>query len=729
MPARTKAKKPAKKKPAKKPARKPAAKKADRPSPARDANRRAQAAISRVKSATEREIGPLAPVKDPERKAAALASLRTYCETYKRAKFFWDWSPDQLKAIARMEECALHGGHFAIALTRGGGKTELVKSAAEWSVLKGLRRFVVPIGATEPLAGDILRDIKSTFETNDLLAEDFPEVCQPIRALEGITNRCKGQTLNGKRTNIKWGEEEIRLPTVEGSACSGAVILTRGITGALRGLSRTAPDGGSMRPDFVIPDDVQTRESAKSPTQTHDRELIILGDVLELAGPQTSIAAVMPCTVIYPNDLSERFLDRQRHPSWRGERFKAVYRMPDNMDLWRQYAEIRADSLRAGRDGAEATDFLRANFDAMHAGADVAWPERMKAGEISGLQSAMNVFFDKPDTFAAEWQNEPKAPIVSEELHQLDESDLERKLNTIPRGTVPRECNKLTAFVDVQAEVLFWAVCGWTPKFGGALVDYGSFPEQPVTVFTAAAPPRPLSSLWPSLERTARIYSGLAELMPQLLARGYRQDGADGALTVVMALIDSGWETDAVHDFLSRSPLRAMIKPSKGKAIDAASKPMNQYRVDPGDVVGDNWRIDAKTAGKGRFVSFDTSPWKTAIAERILTAPGATSSFYLPGSSLREHPLLTTHLLSEFRAASWGQGRRVEKWSPRPDRRENHWWDCVIGCAVAASVSGLTFSAAAAAGDNREPDTEKKRRATREDFERKRREFEARRGY
>jgi hypothetical protein len=640
------------------------------------------------------EKGPLPPVQNPERRAKALASLQVYCETYKKATFYWDWSADHLTAIDRLEECVLRGGLFAIAMTRGGGKSALARAAAEWAVLKGVRRFPVLIGATDDLAEDLLMMIKNTFERNDLLSEDFPEVCHPVRMLEGRANKCKGQTIDGERTRMVWSDHEIALPHIPGSVCSGAVILACGITGSIRGLNRPAPDGGVMRPDLVLLDDIQTRESAASPTQTEKRESTVLGDVLELAGPDTQIAAVMPCTAIYPNDLTDRFLDRNRRPEWRGERFKAVYKFPDRKDLWDTYADIRADSMRAGGDGSQATEFYVLNRDEMDRGAVVAWPQRMKPGEVSGLQCAMNVKIDKPDTFAAEWQNEPRAPGDMVELRQLDEKALALKLNNLPRGTVPRECNKVTAFIDVQAEILFYAACGWTDRFGGALVQYGTYPQQPRPLFTAGEPDVKLSQIHKGAERGARIYAGLSVLVPQILGQQYQQDGASGPLSVSLCMIDCGFETDSVHEYISRSQFRALLKPSKGRGVKADQKPMSEYRKAPGDLTGWNWRIDAAHAGKGRFVSFDTYSWKTALCELLLAAPGASRSFYLPGGDLqKDHPLLTTHLLAEYRTPTFGQGRVVEVWKSRPDQRENHWLDCIIGASVAAGVTGLQFSA------------------------------------
>jgi hypothetical protein len=73
--------------------------------------------------------------------------------------------------------------------------------------------------------------------------------------------------------------------------------------------------------------------------------------------------------------LADQVLDRQKTPEWQGECTKLVYAFPVNDKLWARYAEIRADSLRNDGDGREATEFYRANREAMDAGAVAAWPE------------------------------------------------------------------------------------------------------------------------------------------------------------------------------------------------------------------------------------------------------------------------------------------------------------------------------------------------------------------
>ena len=267
-----------------------------------------------------------------------------------------------------MQTSTHEGGQYAVAMPRGSGKTTLGEVEVIRAVVYGFRRFVVLLQATEPLAARSLRKIQRELETNPLLAEDFPEVCYPIQALERIHNRANGQTLDGTPTRIEWNAHSITLPTVKGSPSSGSVIWVCGITGAVRGLSANTPDGEVIRPDLVLIDNAQTRESAKSLAQTAEREMTIAGDVLGLAGPGVQISAMMLCTVIYPGDLSERHLDNEKNPDWQGTRTKMLEAFPRRLDMWDQYAEIRLQAIRTRAGVGEANDFYIANRAAMDEG-------------------------------------------------------------------------------------------------------------------------------------------------------------------------------------------------------------------------------------------------------------------------------------------------------------------------------------------------------------------------
>ena len=55
------------------------------------------------------------------------------------------------------------------------------------------------------------------------------------------------------------------------------------------------------------------------------------------------------------------------------------------------------------------------------------------------------------------------------------------------------------------------------------------------------------------------------------------------------------------------------------------------------------------------------------------------------------HRLFADHLTAEYRVKTEGRGRTVDEWKLRPERSDNHWLDCLVGCAVAASMQGVVL--------------------------------------
>ncbi len=93
-------------------------------------------------------------------------------------------------------------------MARGSGKSSIAEVACIWAVLYGHRNFVCLIGSDEGHACDMLDSIKTELDSNELLLADFPEVCFPIQALDGISNRANGQLYKGKRTQIGWTQKK-----------------------------------------------------------------------------------------------------------------------------------------------------------------------------------------------------------------------------------------------------------------------------------------------------------------------------------------------------------------------------------------------------------------------------------------------------------------------------------------------------------------------------------------
>ena len=233
------------------------------------------------------------------------------------------WSPDHLAVLAKIKEAIDKGGHFALAMPRGHGKTTILKWALLYVMLTGKRRYVVVVAATAELAGALTDFVRAQLIESPTLLEHYPHVCHYAKAAEGKAIKAKYMLRRDfKPLGLGWGKATLILPTPMGRDApypsDGAVLEGHGLTGAIRGKWRDDKAGKVMRPDFVLLDDPQTRESAESPSQCSMRERIITGDVLGLAGPRKKIAAVMPCTVIRKGDLAHRFLDHAVHPEWQG---------------------------------------------------------------------------------------------------------------------------------------------------------------------------------------------------------------------------------------------------------------------------------------------------------------------------------------------------------------------------------------------------------------------------
>jgi hypothetical protein len=654
----------------------------------RDAERQRQA----EQSLSGRDIGALPEVANPQRKADCEHNFQLFCESYFPDTFSLGWSDDHIKVIVKIETAVLAGGLFALAMPRGSGKSSLSETAALWAMLYGHREFVALISATESAALEILDSIKTELDVNELLAEDFPEVCFPVAQLEGIANRCAGQLYQGVRTRITWTSNEIVLPTIKDSKASGIIVRVAGITGRIRGMKYKRSDGRSVRPSLVIIDDPQTSESAGSLEQTRKRIRVLGGDVLGLSGPGQKISGVMPCTIIRPGDMADIILDKNKHPDWNGEKTRMVYKFPDNMKLWEKYAELRAKSLRTDGNFATATEFYKENREAMDAGAEVSWDARYNHDEISALQHAMNLKFQDEAAFRSEYQNDPLPDDNSDET-MMTVDEIASKVSGLKHRYIPLACDKLTMFIDVQKALLFFVVVAWNDEFTGAVIDYGAWPDQRRRMFSLADANPTIQTTFPQAGFEGGLYAAMTALCDDLMSKEWqREDGA--MIKIERAMIDANWgqSTDIVYQFCRQSTHSNLILPSHGRYVGASSKPMTEYRKKPGDRLGLNWMVPNVTGKRAiRHVIYDSNFWKSFIHARLAVALGDKGNLTFYGRTPLQHQLIAEHLSAEFRVKTAGRGRVVDEWKIRPQHNDNHFFDCLAGTAVCASMLGASL--------------------------------------
>ncbi|MDZ4851869.1 MAG: terminase gpA endonuclease subunit, partial [Pirellulaceae bacterium] len=486
---------------------------------------------------------------------------------------------------------------------------------------------------------------------------------------------------------------EIVLPTIADSPASGSIIKVAGITGRIRGMKFKRSDGRSVRPSLVILDDPQTDESARSLSQCANRESILAGAVLGLAGPGKKISGIMPCTVIRPGDMADSILDRDRHPEWNGERTRMVYAFPTNENLWKRYGEIRAEGFRAGDGGASATEFYRQNREAMDEGSKIGWPERFNYDELSAIQHAMNLKLQDEAAFFAEYQNDP-LPEVAATDNELSADKIASKTNRMIRGEVPIGCNHVTMFVDIQATLLYYLIAAWEDAFTGYVIDYGSYPDQQRPYFTLRDARLTLATASKASGLEGSIYAGLESVTRNQLNREWKRD--DGAmLRIERCLIDANWgsSTDVVYQFCRQSSHAGIVMPSHGRFVGASSQPFSEYKRRPGERIGHNWRIPNVHGKRAvRHVIYDTNYWKSFVHARLGVSMGDRGCLSLFGDSADQHRLLAEHMTSEYRVKTEGRGRTVDEWKLRPERGDNHWFDCLVGCAVGASMQGAALA-------------------------------------
>lgn len=176
----------------------------------------------------------------------------------------------------------------------------------------------------------------------------------------------------------------------------------------------------------------------------------------------------------------------------------------------------------------------------------------------------------------------------------------------------------------------------------------------------------------------------------QLLGREWqRDDGA--AMKIGRCLIDANWghSTDIVYQFCRQSTHASILLPSHGRFVGASSNPFSEYKRRPGDRVGLNWRVPTIHGKRAiRHVIYDTNWWKSFTNARLAVAMGDRGCLSIFGDRPDQHRMFAEQITAEYFVRTEGRGRTVDEWKARPEQPDNHWLDCLVGSAVAASMQG-----------------------------------------
>jgi len=179
----------------------------------------------------------------------------------------------------------------AYVAPRGCGKsTWLFLLLPVWSAAHKHVKFIVAFSDSAEQSKNHLATIRGEFDTNDLLRQDFPDLCEPrVRRPGGPV----GKKLVASRVDM-----------IEQR--SGFIMVAKGSGTAARGLKV-----GKIRPDLIVLDDIEPGEENYSPTIMRHRLRWMLETVFHL---NEFARVIIVGTVTAPGSIMHQLVESALHP-------------------------------------------------------------------------------------------------------------------------------------------------------------------------------------------------------------------------------------------------------------------------------------------------------------------------------------------------------------------------------------------------------------------------------
>ena len=629
-------------------------------------------------------------IVDINRRERCLKDPELFLKTYFPRKYRRPFGKHHYAMIDAIVSRARHGGRQAIAAPRGCGKSELVKGLLAYLVFAEIVRFPLPIASTGELAKSIYHDFRKKLATNDMLLADFPEVCFPIRALQGAPQRASKQHVGGVLTQIVWKSDSyISLPHVIGSPFGGVKMSFYGLDAAFRGVNL---DGD--RPDFILIDDPETRESAKSHMQIEDREKIIDQDIAGLAEEDAELAIAVLTTIQNCICLSHKLTNRDPEkgkPAFNGMRFGMILKWPDTvtdhsditkLGRWSEYITKRKKGQSAGDEhGKIAVQFYLDNREEMDRGHEMLTEHFTPLVLDDGTQltfSALQVAFNKiADTniaaYRSEYQNNPLevAELFPMRIKSSTVIGCEREFD---HRTVADNTNMIVGAVDVRKTELHYAIISSSEGEPYRVPDYDwTIHGSETTSFE---------------EAQELVVTALEDLEDRFIDAKPLFNSKSEPFTPDLMLVDKGWmaswKEDGQRKTWTDQPVsqfcetRTQWLPCKGQPNYRSPAPKTNV------VIGNNWHINQKWLnGREELeVIWNAEHYHSLVEDFFVN--GSFALFKGTEGRFRGHQRLDTHIREG--AADLAEMRKRSSSSRKPRHRKDHWWDSLAMALVARSV-------------------------------------------
>lgn len=644
------------------------------------------------------ELGEIPPPEDPVRRASCEFDLLRFGLTYcigDGDAYLLEHEPSEkmYPYIFAVQDSHLKGEMVHPRFPRGKGKTTWLKIGDIWAASYGHSKFMVDCAANQDNANAILDDIWNVFEECEPYGADFPEISIPVRALEGRMQRCAVQSVGGKRTKIKRGEDRIYLPRIDGSASSGTLIVSRGREAGIRGIVK-----GKLRPDHFGIDDPQNDKSAKSDSVSGDIIKWIHQSVLGLCGHNKRPGAVLTTTPIRAGDVSDQCADPELYPQWTTISIPLIIKWPDRMDLWDAYLEqCRRDKINGLPTFPNATKLYASHREEMDRGSDVLDPkDGDQKTEISALQHAFNILFKiGREAFDAEYMLSPRRGGAA---FTLTAKMVAANLSMTPRLVLPAGFHAVVATIDcMDKDALQWVIKAVGNPRRAVTIAYGRYPETGRLFEYGSTLPR----------QNKALAVALSNLIDKLATMPVKT--AADPVTVCAIGIDRGWRPRIIEWVCNRSKHKAMLWPMMGKGWERYAPEREDGKLRTGVIgVGDHC---FHATGKGfRYLGWHADYWKEYL-QRSYLAPALTAgSTAIYGTDPLEHYDFGCEIVSELLADKGVSQKGLEFWkfTLRPNAK-NHKLDASAAALALASYSRL-YDAQAVISGGKKKMAQKKRK-------------------
>lgn len=628
--------------------------------------------------AAAREI-EIRKCKDRNRREDLLQDPEAFLKFFLADRFFRPFSEAQRETIREVEVAVNLGSDEIFTAPRGDWKTETVKGLTLYLMCKGALKFPVLIGATGGDAGLKYNDVKRQFEKNDLLADYFPEICDPIRALDSSPQKARRQTYKGKNTDFEWQSDYCTFPQIvevpgtdEPSPFGDCALTYRGLDGQIRGINIYG-----RRPDLAFCDDLETRESADSDHQIKTREKLLDNDVAGLAGGGESLPRIVIGTI-----QNNKCLTHKKLIEWGGRRYQAVTKWPDDrgMELAEEYIEMRKAEKQSGsKEFPKARAFYKNNRDQIESGSEVGNPHCFSQKKFSDGQNVEFSAFHRVLNNAAdngwnyvhcELQNDPPDENNIETIG-LSYKIVVSRISGYEQKKVPKETDVTVAAIDLGKRACHWGIAGFREGMIGNIVNYGV-----AEVYSDGGANSDMAIRSAVLSWRDELLSGeLSDAAPDLI------------------LIDSGNFTKMVYKLVNE--VVAGLYPIKGLS------PYGVYQNIPGkQIVGDHWHARLLEDDNVWLYNLDTDNLKGMVHQMWASPTFDEAQQFSPMTyslfsamhdgrpDTRRHLSFGKHQVAEEYREEFKIGKGMKRgWfqlSPN-----NHWFDVCYMLLAGAIMKGI----------------------------------------